>query len=363
MSKALHLIYGDDPFSMTTQLCQKVNLAQHIHHNDHVVLKPNLVTPSCASLGATTHPEIVEALIIYLKDHSIRRISIVESSWIGAKTEDAFASHNYYDLQKKYDIELVDVKKDQYVTLESDGFSIEYSKTAYEADYFINLPVLKGHLQTKMTCALKNLKGVISDRSKRDFHRWDLDSPIATLYTLKKPNAIIVDSINGDLDFEEGGNPVQTNRMFIGFDSLLVDSFGASLMGYEKDEIRHVAIAISQDPNYAPLKEGDIIKLNEDTVHTRYVPSQKVKHLEKYTVANQACSACYGNLIHALARLEERGILRDLNQKIHIGQGFKESVACGLGVGTCTKNFTRSVSGCPPTTIDILNYLKRHIEG
>jgi uncharacterized protein (DUF362 family) len=81
-----------------------------------------------------------------------------------------------------------------------------------------------------MTCALKNMKGVLSDRSKRLFHTLGLNRPIAALNKVRVADLVIVDSLNGDLDFEEGGNPVETNRMFACRDSVLCDSFGASLV-------------------------------------------------------------------------------------------------------------------------------------
>jgi uncharacterized protein (DUF362 family) len=48
-----------------------------------------------------------------------------------------------------------------------------------------------------MTCALKNMKGCISDRSKRQFHLWGLHDPIAALNALRKADLVIVDSLNG----------------------------------------------------------------------------------------------------------------------------------------------------------------------
>ena len=58
-----------------------------------------------------------------------------------------------------------------------------------------------------MTCALKNCKGCLPDREKRRFHAEGLMRPIAALATALRPELTIVDSLCGDLDFEEGGNP------------------------------------------------------------------------------------------------------------------------------------------------------------
>lgn len=356
------MIYGTHAGEMTTKLLKQMDVAASIPKDAHIVLKPNLVIAATADGGATTHPEIVEAAIEYFNSRDFNRISIVESAWVGDSTERAFKVHGYQRFVDTYGVSLVDVKQDSYVTMKSHGFSVEMSKTIMDADFLISLPVLKGHCQTTMTCALKNMKGCISDRSKRQFHSWGLHDPIAALNAIRKADLIIVDSLNGDLDFEEGGNPVQTNRMFAGTDSVLVDTFGASLMGFEPEDIPYIGIAEEFDVGSTDLDSANIIELNKDAKGAVYKPTGRVRDLERYTVPSSACSACYGNLIHALARLDERGMLRDLNQKVHIGQDYKDKSTCGIGVGICTKGFTRYVPGCPPKAIDMVKFLERQIE-
>ncbi|PKL29250.1 MAG: hypothetical protein CVV46_01945 [Spirochaetae bacterium HGW-Spirochaetae-2] len=356
------MVYGNDPSGMTRKLLDHCGIAESLSKTAYIVLKPNLVIAATADGGATTHPEIVEAVIRYFKDHGFANISIVESAWVGDSTARAFKVHGYERLVEEYGITLVDVKKDSYTTIEAHGFAIEISDTIMDSDFLISLPVLKGHCQTTMTCALKNMKGCISDRSKRQFHSWGLHDPIAALNTVRKADLVLVDSLNGDLDFEEGGNPVQTNRMFAGRDSVLVDTFGASLMGFETSEIPYIEIAEEFGVGSTDLASANIVELNRDTTGAPYRPSGRVHELEDYTVASSACSACYGNLIHALARLDERGILSDLNQKIHIGQDYKGKTGCGLGVGICTNGFTRSVPGCPPKALDIVKFIEKHIQ-
>ncbi len=356
------LIYGSDGFEMTKSLLQYSRCDAGLNKDAHIVLKPNLVVAQSADTGATTHPEIVTAVVDYFYNRGFRNISIAESSWIGDCTQRAFKVHRYDKLVSDYKVSLVDIKKDEYETVNIDKFYIEYSKTVLEADFLINLPVLKGHCQTKITCALKNLKGCISDRSKRNFHSWGLHKPIAVLNTIRKGDLVIVDSLNGDLDFEEGGNPVETNRMFCGLDSVLIDSFGCSLLGYETEEIPYIGYAETLGVGSSNLNTAKIVELNQDATNSTFKPSQRIKSLEKHVKSDSACSACYGNLIHALARLEEKNLLSDLRRVVNIGQGFKGSIACGLGVGNCTNGFSHTVAGCPPKAIDMLKFLERMVD-
>jgi uncharacterized protein (DUF362 family) len=353
------MMYGTDAREMTKTLLNQVAWEHLISTDAHIVLKPNLVVPRDASEGATTHPEIVETIVSYLIARGYHRITIAESSWVGASTQDAFTLHGYDDMAKRFSVSLLDVKQDRYKTIESHGYPIEISQTILDADFLINLPVLKGHCQTQVTCALKNMKGCISDASKRKFNAWGLDEPIAALNSIRCADLVIVDSINGDLDFEEGGNPVATNRMFMGFDSVLIDTFGASLMGFELQEVPYIQFAEQFGVGSTQVARNTVIELNADATATLAKPTGKVQQLSKHTVPDAACSACYGNLIHALARMEERGTLRDLHRKVHIGQGYRGSSGCGLGVGICTKGFTHTLGGCPPKAVDIVRFLER----
>ena len=63
-----------------------------------------------------------------------------------------------------------DLKKDRTRRVKTAIGDIEVCERALDAGLLVDLPVLKGHGQTLMTCALKNLKGCLPDREKRRFH-------------------------------------------------------------------------------------------------------------------------------------------------------------------------------------------------
>ena len=74
-----------------------------------------------------------------------------------------------------------------------------------------------------------------------------------------------------------------------------------------------------------------------------------------------SCSACYGYLIPALEMLEEDGLLKQLKEKICIGQGHRGKTG-ELGVGNCTKRFRHTVPGCPPTEMEMYEFLKHYLQ-
>lgn len=66
-------------------------------------------------------------------------------------------------------------------------------------------------------------------------------------------------------------------------------------------------------------------------------------------------------MISALMRLDEEGYLRKIEKKLCIGQGFKGKGIDGIGIGSCTKNFDISISGCPPKSTEIVQFIKSKI--
>ncbi|NLJ94196.1 MAG: DUF362 domain-containing protein [Clostridiaceae bacterium] len=359
LENKITVIYGSDIFDMTLKILNNINLKSHLEPNSFIGLKPNLVLNNPPSNGATTHLEIAEALVCYLQEAGFDNIIILEGSWVGDSTKAAYRDLGWQEMAEQRGVELLDTKTDDYVILEHSGHKMAVSRTATQLDYLINIPVMKGHCQTKMTGALKNMKGLISDSEKRAFHRKGLHMPIAALNVALPQSLIITDGICGDLDFEEGGNPVPMNRLFCTADPVLNDSYMASCMGYKPEEIEHLRLAAELNVGSTNLAEATITELNEARVPIpAVVPGAKVSYLEQAVDEQEACSACYANLIQALARYDERYNLSDFFQdKIKVGQAFKGEKGSGFGSGICTAGFSTFVTGCPPSTPEILDAL------
>lgn len=357
-SNEILVVYGNKPKTMVKEILNQVNLgAGEINPNALIGIKPNLVVAKPSSSGATTSPELVAGVIEYLQEHGFQRIIIFESSWIGERTSNAFRTCGYQELAERYGVPLVDLKEDQYKEYEVKGTKIKVCNKALEVDYLINIPVLKGHCQTKLTCALKNMKGCIPDSEKRRFHTLGLQKPIAYLNKLLKQNLIIVDGMMGDLDFEEGGNPVPMNRIIVGKDPVLIDAYAAELLGYDLKEIPYITMAAEIGAGCADLANASIRELNRGLNTVIRPRSRKAEELAEYVTEQNACSACYGSLIHALARLKEQGLLGQLDRKIYIGQGYRGKQGQGIGVGRCAMGFEHHIDGCPPKAKEIIDFL------
>ena len=348
--------YGTDYKEMTKRLLVQSGLEEMLPGKTaKIAVKPNLVTPAPAKFGGTTHPEVVAGIIEFLQERGYGNIVIAEGSWVGDKTAEAFDYCGYNSLAAEYGVELLDMQKQKGVSVDCGGMDMEICRCVKDWDFLINVPVLKGHCQTHITCALKNMKGLIPNTEKRRFHTMGLHKPIAHLNAGIHQDFIVIDHICGDLDFEEGGSPVVRNCVMTACDPVLVDAYVCSLLGYETGDVEYVGLADRLGIGSSDLSDLRLITCEGEPFED--LPEHR--HLDvSYAVDEvDSCSACYGVLIPALDRLREEGLLDRLPAQISIGQGHRGRNG-KIGVGNCTAKFDFCIKGCPPKEEDIYQQLR-----
>ena len=343
--------YGTDIIKNTYDALAASDISAYLKSHFAVAIKPNLVVSRPASEGATTHPEVVEGIVRFLKDFGVSNISIIESAWIGDSTHQAFTVCGYESISKKYDIPLICLKSDACTTLEYQGIRMEICNRALDTNFLINVPVLKAHCQTNLTCNMKNLKGCIPDSEKRRFHTLGLHRPIAALNALVKTGYCVIDGICGDLTFEEGGNPTYAHRIIVGRDPVMLDSYCAELIGYNPSDIEYLNLAKKWGLGNFYSPDSIITELNANMKPSQTIIASSIAaRYAKQITEDGACSACYAALVHALHRTKANG-------KFHIGQGYRSKTTDGVGIGNCTSGLKRYIPGCPSKATDIIEGL------
>ena len=351
----IYVIYGNEPRIITEKLLKHTMPFADIDKKSVFGIKPNLVCASPAEEGATTHPQIVEGIICYLQSEGFANIKIMESSWVGDDTKRAYDVCGYTDLSYKYGVPLIDLKDDSYSVKEYDGVKVKICDEVLKTDYLINVPLIKGHCQTKISCALKNLKGLIPDSEKRRFHTMGLHKPISILNKIVKQNLIIADGICPDPYFEEGGRPHEMNMVVLSYDPVLTDVFAAELLGYKKEDISY--IMLSEKIGVGSTGPYETVEIESYGKKSRMFLQPDQKYLNMINEAG-ACSACYSNLSSALRKLEEEGLTENIVNNICIGQGYRDYPG-EIGIGNCTMACKFNIPGCPPDTDDIYLFLKK----
>jgi uncharacterized protein (DUF362 family) len=115
-------------------------------------------------------------------------------------------------------------------------------RKARENDVLINMPIVKQHDSTRITCTLKNLMGFNADN--RAFHQGaaHLHQCIVDLATLLKPNLLIVDA--NRVLAENGpfgpGKMISPRKVMAGTDMVAVDALCCGLLSIDPQEVPHI---------------------------------------------------------------------------------------------------------------------------
>lgn len=256
---------GTDPKTMVTSALNALGgIERFVKRGNTVVVKPNAAWARTPEQAANTNPEVVKAIIqlcyqagakkVIVPEHSCDNCMIsFEKSGVKRAAESAGAKMYSADDRKHYawvDIPQGRVLKKDFVV-----------KDVLNADVFINVPVAKVHGASAVTLSMKNMMGIIWDRSY--WHMKDLDQCIADFSSRIKANLIILDATRILLTRgpKGPGEVKQTNQIIAGTDPVAVDAYGAKLLGKEPKEIKHIKIANQMGIGEIDLKKVRIKKV------------------------------------------------------------------------------------------------------
>jgi len=357
------IIYGNQVESMIRNLLEKTGAMDRLRPDDTVMIKPNLLVSREKWVGINTDPRVVEALVKSLKDRGVQHITVGDGSGMGYSAAKAFEYCGYKDMASRYGLRLVDLERDEFVKkpvgIEGPFKSLEIARTVLECDFLINVPLMKAHNETLITCSLKNLKGALPRSMKSAFHGVNLHKAIAQLNSVLIPNLIVVDGLQGDLHSESGHDPVAMDRILLGTNPVEIDSVVADTLGYKPRDIRHIAYSADGGLGTCDLKKIRIQSLNRPSEVKRFSPpTHYSKRFPCSISAEGACCTCMGNFIFALERLNEKGLLSD-RLSFFIGQNPKiptRKKALTIAVGQCASKQERAdlcINECPPTASNI----------
>ncbi|WP_291322725.1 DUF362 domain-containing protein [Desulfonatronospira sp.] len=219
-----------------------------------VWIKPNLVNDS--PFPVTSDPEMIRAVIEYVRDNSRARIIIAEGCGdAGMETHQVFESLGYDKLAREYGVELVDLNNEALKRLSNPQFQVLpeiYLPRRIFSGMLISVPVLKRHSLAGVTLAMKNLLGLAPPKHyqqggswKKSYFHSRMQRSIFELNCYRKPDLSIVDARVGLAQYHLGGaecNP-PVNRILAGFDPVAVDAAGTGLLGLSWKDVGHIRMA------------------------------------------------------------------------------------------------------------------------
>ena len=284
-------------------------ISKFINHTDSVLLKPNLLMAKKPEDSVTTHPAIVEALILILKENNIKNIAVGDSPAIEG-TEKVLKFSGIYDVCKKYNIKTVEFKEEKILENKENKIMkrMALSKEALSYDKIINLPKMKTHSFTIFTGAVKNMFGLVPGKKKLVFHMKHRDplefcDMLLDLINTVKPCLSIMDGVSGmEGNGPSGGEPRKFNKIIAGEEAIAVDNVACDFLGLKK-----VPIVITAKKRNLLGSNLEDIEVAGDYTKLKDVKSPKLgiiasarglfaiarKHIAKYPyVKDEKCISC-----------------------------------------------------------------------
>ncbi len=329
---------------------------------DTVALKPNVVTGKLSGRGVTTDPRIIEALVKLAFEGGAGEVLIVEGSGYGTPTSEALELSGMVEVAERNGVSVIDVDEDDVVEVEVPDplilDKIPVSRSFYEADVRVNVPVMKTHDQMLMTLGMKNMKGVIQKPSKRLFHRIGLAKAIVDLNRAVPLDLTVVDAIHA----MEGLGPsfgeiVEMDMVMASTDVYSLDVIGAQVMGFAPGEVEYLKLAAKK--GLVSLHGTGIEVVGEPVASVARSfkwPPMELSPQEGITIIEKgACSACRGTIRSVFYDLEQMGKMdeiRDLVMLVGPQAELPEDLEqTPLIMGICLQHLKdegRYVVGCPP---------------
>ncbi|HIJ73204.1 MAG TPA: DUF362 domain-containing protein [Candidatus Hydrogenedentes bacterium] len=365
---------GDSPYDNTRNALEKIDLAPATGKS--VLLKPNAGRNVEPEKGVTTHPQVVAAAIDAFTKAGAR-VAVGESPIIGVDTLEAFAHCGIAAVAQERNCPLIDMDARRCVKMQiPDGIAIRTLKVCREIlefDIIVSMPVMKMHMHTGVTLAVKNMKGGLWRRSKVDLHMLPplpgndaktLDIAIADMASVLRPHLAIID---GTIGMEglgpSAGAPKRMDVVLAGIDAFAADAVACELMGVSARDIPHLQIGAGRgygviDPRkirVAPDNWKDARSPFELPPENLSIEFPGVTVLDK-----QSCSACQSTLLLFLRRYGD-DLFGESPEKaqirVAIGKGHKSLPPHTLCIGNCTAEFKDGrpyIAGCPPVASEIL---------
>ncbi len=365
---------GDGPYANTRLALGAVDLAPV--RGNRVLLKPNAGRVASPGAGITTHPEVVAAAIDVFREAGAE-VAVGESPIMGVKVHEAFDASGITSVAEARGCPLIDMDRRPFVKVPvPEGRVIRELKVCPEVlefDFVVSIPVMKMHMHTGVTLAVKNMKGCLWRRSKVELHMLPpvegsddkpIDVAIADMSSVLRPHLAVID---GSVGMEglgpSAGQPKPLGVVVTSADPFAADAVACQLMATDASEIPHLRFGAARGHGLIDLDRITVAPDNwRDWVSPFVRPPENLTiEFPNVTVLdNRSCSACQSTLLLFLTRHRERlfdyfGSERPV--KVAIGKGHTDLPEATLCLGNCTaKQKERGVfvPGCPPVGSQIL---------
>ena len=247
-----------------------------------VLVKPNLLNANGPERAVSSQPEIVAAMVRWLRAAGASRVLVGDSpafqsqDLVGRKSRVREAAESaggiWADCSTGIEVENPEGSLVKRFTLAS-PFA--------EADLLVDLPRLKTHQLMYFSGAIKNLFGLVPGLQKSAFHlrfpgRPEFASMLADLCLASAPDFSLMDGIVAmEGPGPNNGRPKKLDLLLASKDPLALDITACRVVGYEPLSIPYISELIARGSSSGPVRSSWIHSLAD--IETAGLPLDEAK--------------------------------------------------------------------------------------
>jgi uncharacterized protein (DUF362 family) len=210
-----------------------------------VIVKPNIcVAYHSYEYAATTNPWVVGTLVKMAFEAGAGSVRVMDYPF-GGTAQQAYKISGIKEQVEAAGGEMLLMLPYKFVATANPKAVLLKSPAVFDeilkADVLINAPIAKQHSSSRLTLGMKNLMGVVQDRSAMHIN---LGQTIADLNALVRPQLTVVDAVriltaNGPT----GGDLKDVKKLdtvIASADVVAADSYAASLFGMKPEELDYI---------------------------------------------------------------------------------------------------------------------------
>ena len=231
------MVHGQDVSSMLTAGLDLIGGVDRLNlHGTRVLIKPNVVNDRPPP--ATTSPQLVTAMVELVRQAGAAEVLVADSSgMIRFPTADNLVATGIQAAAEGAGARVLSLDDGPWVRVEpaaAESLSRFYvAKAVYQADVFINLPVVKTHRFAAYSCSLKNLVGIVHPRYRPSFTflagNWH--ERIAELNLAVHPHLTVADATTVMIEGgPTSGTPAKAELLLLSGDRVALDAVAVALI-------------------------------------------------------------------------------------------------------------------------------------
>ena len=241
--------------------------------NAKILLKPNFNNDLNSLTGNSTDLRVIVSVLKALKKRGYKNITIADGPNCGINHIgiDVFPRLGIDKIAKMFKVKLANLNNTEPETVRLVTGKAKISKLCLEADFIINLPKIKTHMEAGVTLACKNYMGCFLGTEKRKMHD-SLPANIVKLNEIIKTDLIIMDGLvcmEGNVPGD--GIPKKVGVILSGHNPYLMDLLCTKLMGLDYRKVKFLKIAFKR----GHLTKSDISAINRIEKIANFIPAKK----------------------------------------------------------------------------------------